>query len=153
MRTAIALTALALSVPVAAKAAGAKLERPSWFIFQSASGFEEPMNTVVRDQATWEAMWGRLHARIGPFKPAPRIDFASKMVLMAALGEQSNGGSSIRIASVKNGSREIVATVERRGSGPGCAVTMAFTQPTDVVVVPASTKPIRWRFRNVVKGC
>ena len=149
MKLMTASAALALSLPLAAAAAAnVALERPSWFIFQSTSGIDEPLNTVVRDQGAWEALWARLHARIGPFKPAPRIDFTKRMVLVTALGERRTGGSYVRIASVADDPREITATVVRSASGRGCAVTLAFTQPTDLVVVPASPKPVRWRFEN-----
>ena len=149
MKTIIVAAALASSVPVAAAAmATLTIERPSWFIFQSSSGIDEPFNTVVRDEATWVALWGRMHARMGPFRPAPHVDFSKRMVLVTALGQRPTGGSSIRIASVANGPREITATVVRSASGRGCGVTMAFTQPTDLVVVPTSSKPVHWRFRN-----
>ncbi len=120
--------------------------------FRYNSGVQTAMRETVRDAAAWRALWTRLTARAGPPAPPPEVDFAREMVLVAALGQRSSGGYSIRIESVRTGS-ELAATVVQSSPGPRCGVTGALTAPADVVIVPRSEAPVRWTVRETVTDC
>lgn len=89
------------------------------------SGFHEPAEFIVLDEASWHSLWSqRLEGR------PPPVDFTRDMVLGVALGERPTGGYAVRIERVE---READGTlnVEVREILPpeGALLTQALTQP------------------------
>ncbi|HXF96223.1 MAG TPA: protease complex subunit PrcB family protein [Gemmatimonadales bacterium] len=100
------------------------------------SGFEEPGRQVIRTQAAWSAFWARLQESITPRPPAPAIDFSRDLVIGAAMGSRGSGGYAIQIAQVAEDQGRLFVAVREVSPGERCGVTLALTQPVDVVRVP-----------------
>ncbi|HEV2145921.1 MAG TPA: protease complex subunit PrcB family protein [Longimicrobiaceae bacterium] len=126
---------------------------PGPYSFTYSSGYHEPARLVVRSEAEWRRVWGKLHERVHPQPELRRVDFSRHAVLVAALGSRSSGGYSILVDSVSDAGGELRAVVRKVSPGAGCVVTQAFTQPVDVVLVPASGKRVRFVERDEVLDC
>ncbi len=111
---------------------------------------------VVRDAATWAQVLPNLDLRTGPGGapgPAPTIDFSKEMALIVCLGGRSSGGYDVRVDQVLDGGSEIVAKAAEEAPGPNCAVTLAFTAPLVVVVIPQDARPVRLEWSKTVRAC
>lgn len=104
------------------------------------SGMHDHTRAVVRDAAAFATLW----RTAWPDEPVPTVDFATRTVLVVAMGEQSSGGFSIRVSEVASEGYGLRALVRSTAPGHGCAVTLALTQPVDFVSVPAVGMAIRF---------
>jgi len=135
---------------------GAGLERfsPSTRAsFRFNSGLQQARYEAIQDPGSWERLWNGITARAGPAPLFPRVDFEREMILLAAMGQRATGGHSIEIASAVPQGSELVVTVIRTAPGRRCGTTQAVSQPADLVKVPATSRPIQWRFEDLVTQC
>lgn len=121
--------------------------------FAYASGFDEPRQFVVRDAAAWQQTWAELWRNNVPAPPLPAVDFASEMIVVAALGTRPTGGYSIFVDSASEGPEGVAVRVRAVSPGSGCAVTLAVTQPVDVARVPRRDGAVVFSQRNEVQDC
>jgi hypothetical protein len=113
------------------------------------SGLAGSLRVVVRDPVDFAELW----KRAWPERPVPSVDFATRTVLAVAMGERATGGYSIEVAAVTAENGRLVALVRSIAPGPGCAVTMALTQPVDFVSVPARAVTVRFDERHAATSC
>jgi hypothetical protein len=107
--------------------------------YRAASGLRDPQRLVVRDSAHWAAVWAQLAAPPTPggrAAPAPRVDFARSMVVVAAMGARPSTGFEIAIDSVYRSGGQLRAAVREREVGPSCGRVSAPRAPTAGVLVP-----------------
>ena len=123
------------------------------YSFAYNSGLDKPARIVVRDDANWQAVWLAIYRGSSTVPPAPTIDFAREMVLVAALGARGSGGYGIMIDRAnETDNRGINVTV--RSIAPGnCVVTAAFTQPIDIARLPIRTGKVEFTERSEVHDC
>jgi hypothetical protein len=107
-------------------------------------GIEEAARRAVRDAQAWAKLWAELQKIVEPVPALPEVDFERQMVLAVFLGQRSSGGHSVRIESVKRDGDELAVSVSVRSPPPGGMVTMALTQPYDIVVVERFDGPVRF---------
>lgn len=110
--------------------------------YLSNSGIREKRVLVVRNDAEWQRAWGTLHANRKPVPALPAIDFAEKIAVVYALGEQVSGGFSVRIISAALSGNNLQLIVEIRRPSPTCIVTSSITAPADVILLPRSEKTV-----------
>lgn len=125
---------------------------PQESAFRFHSGLESPVREVVRDADSWRRIWVRLSGS-GASSPAPDVDFAREMALVAAMGQRSTGGYAIRIESVERAGSGLAVRVVETSPGPTCGTGQALSRPADVVIVPRSALPVQWTVRQVVTDC
>lgn len=121
--------------------------------FRWYSGVTAPQRNVIRSREAFGALWTQLQRGFSPAFPAPGVDFGEEMVLFVALGQRSSGGHAIRIRHVTLQRDTLWVLVQHREPGTGCVVTTAFTQPTDIRVVPRADVPVRYRIQREVTRC
>ena len=112
------------------------------------SRFTDQARIVVRDSILWRAVWTRVAQ--SPGEAPPSVDFHRDVVIAAALGGQRAGCCAIHIDSVVVGWVEVTAYVRSGHAGEGCIVTLGFTEPVDVVRVPATSHPVVFAEHKVV---
>jgi hypothetical protein len=103
------------------------------------SGITTQQRLVVRDAATWASTWQQIVSRIQPPPPVPMVDFASNLVIVAAMGTKPTGGYSIDVDNVRISGPDASISVTEQSPGSGCVVTQAETAPVAVVLVPQFT--------------
>lgn len=97
------------------------------------SGVVAQERLVVRDTATWETVWQRVTCRP---EPAPAIDFATEVVIVAAMGMQNSGGHWIDIDKVHTLNGHAWVSVTESFPGEDCAAAGVLTYPAFMVAAP-----------------
>ncbi len=142
------------------------LAQPSWAVaperaaefegaypFRYYSGVDETERLVIRDAAAWTALWARLSAGMLPQPPLPAVDFATELVLFVSQGAKPTGGHTIDIRAVVQSPGALEVLVESASPGPSCVTTQAFTQATDVLVIPRTPLGVTFLERHRVHQC
>jgi hypothetical protein len=117
------------------------------------SGVTDSVRLVVRDQATWEQTWARIHANMSPVPTIVSPDFNTEVVVVAALGERNSGGYEITVDSVTRHANGAVVHLTRYAPGSRCLTTGALTQPVHAVRMPRAGGPMLFRERQQVRDC
>ena len=124
------------------------------YSFEFYSGLDKPARLVVRDPATWQAIWNQIYLRQTPVPPLPRIDFSHDMILVAALGSRSTGGFSILLGEASEAANDgVTVIVDSSSPGSNCIVTEAFTQPVDIARLPLRDGAVSFVERSHVSDC
>lgn len=106
----------------------------------SMSGIEESRQAVVRSDEEWTKLW-REHAGA---RPAPRVDFATKMVVAVFLGTRPSAGYGVEIVSTRpDGTGLVVSWSERRPSRDAITAQV-LTSPAHFIAVPKVNGTIRF---------
>ncbi len=103
----------------------------------------KPRREVVRDAASWNALWRVMFGNNVPIPDVPEIDFQKHMVIGVFMGTRPSGGYSVKLARIVENDK-IKVFVRQQSPGPDDMVTMALTSPFHVVVVPRSEKPVEF---------
>jgi hypothetical protein len=107
----------------------------------SDSQIIEPRQVVIRSESDWTAFW-RLHS---PDGDAPRVDFASSIVVGVLLGTRPTAGYRVDIVAVRmDGSRAVVEYRERSPS-PGALLAQILTSPFHLVRVAGRPSDVEFR--------
>lgn len=119
--------------------------------FRVNSGLEDRARLVVRDEQTWTQVWSRIVANHSPRPATPRVDFSTKMVLVAAAGTKRSGGHDIEITGFDAAASS--ASVLNVVPGNTCMTTAALTTPVDIVLVPRVAREVAWEERELAREC
>ena len=117
------------------------------------SSFDRPARTVIRDRESWQVAWATLYIGMPPIVAPPTIDFSRSTVVLAALGTRPSGGYDITISRVARDAGVLYVQVTSTSPGDKCGVTLALTQPVDVVVVPHTVDRAVFVERKAVHQC
>ena len=101
---------------------------------------------VIRDAATWQALWSELHA--GSPQPAPAIDFGREMVV-AVLGPGCGGDTTI--SSIERGGLELVVSGETSSCNFKVCGFADFS--VHLVRLPRVEVPVRFNVRRSEGFC
>lgn len=99
------------------------------------SGWTRAQRVLVRDEASWEQLWGRVHTPLASPPPVPPVDFSRQVVVGVAIGSRPTGGFAVDIIGVKRVGDRLIVRLRETQPAPGSMVTEAFTQPYALVVV------------------
>lgn len=121
--------------------------------FAYYSGLDDSARMVVRDAASWRAKWHEINREMRPVPPLPSVDFSREMVVVAALGRRPSGGWSIVVDSALWRSDATEVFVRQLAPGRGCFTSAAISSPVDVVRLPRTDAPVRFRERLVREDC
>jgi hypothetical protein len=121
--------------------------------FGQHSGLRESARLVVRDPDRFTQLWNEAWAGVQPPPPLPAVDFEREMVIVAVMGEQASGGFTIEVTGALDAGGEVKVGVRRSRPAPGCPVTLALTQPLDVVKLPRRASPVTFDEAEQVVDC
>lgn len=118
------------------------------------SGLTTPALFTVSHQAEWEAVWAQVASPYRPPPALPDVNFTAKRVLVAASGAHGTCGFVILIDSVVSYEAAEVAYVTMLEPGNQCGVTLAESEPVDIVRVPfVPSQPFTFQTRTVAPDC
>jgi hypothetical protein len=100
------------------------------------SGYQAPARLIIADEQAWAAAWATIHLGNSEQPPLPAINFASSVLVLAAMGERPSTGYSVTILEVRASSGTLNVTVRERSPGSSCFTGAAMTSPVHVVEVP-----------------
>ncbi len=117
------------------------------------SGITERRRSVIVDQAAWEALWDEIQTFVMPKPPVPSIDFGSRMVILATMGERTSGGHSISVIEVAEDQENLYVVVEEATPGVECMTTDVITTPAVAVSVPRSSGTVLFVEQEIAYPC
>jgi len=117
---------------------------------RQSTGITAERRLVIRTQGELEAFWAEM-LRDRPYFAPPEIDFASEMVVAAAMGPRANLGYRVTLESLAREGARWNAVVLSRSPGSCMAQDMA-TSPVDAMRVPRAAE-VRFEERTDVASC
>jgi PrcB C-terminal len=99
------------------------------------SGIRGPLQTVIRNQDEWKALWKRHSSTDTNPSPAPIVDFNREMVVGIFLGEKRTGGYEVEIVRTEQRDSLLYFYYREKSPPPGAMVTQALTQPFHLVKI------------------
>ena len=117
------------------------------------SGFDRPVRAVIRDKESWRVAWTTLYVGMSPVVVPPTIDFTRSTVILVALGTRGSGGYDITVSRVARDAGVLYVQVTSTSPGDRCGVTLALTEPVDVVVVPHTVNRVVFVEKRQVLQC
>lgn len=112
-------------------------------------GFMGKQNIVITSQEKLEEVWNEAYSNYMKKPAVPVLNFENKMVLLTTMGEQNNGGFSIKVASITEHENNVMVIVEENIPDNNCMTTSVITYPYEIVEMPTTIKKIV--FKNVEK--
>jgi hypothetical protein len=100
---------------------------------EASSGLHEARREAVRDEEAWARLWADTHESVTPQPPLPPVDFSRDMLIAVATGTRPTGGFDIKIRGVALRGERLEVVVHETCPAPGAAVTLALTQPVEIV--------------------
>ena len=104
------------------------------------SGTRGPLQTVIRNQDEWKALWKRHSSTEANPPPAPLIDFDREMAVGVFLGEKHTGGYEVEIVRAERRDSALYVYYREKSPPPGTMVTQALIQPFHLVKFPKYEK-------------
>jgi len=117
------------------------------------SGIRERRREVIADAAAWAALWEEMQSLVVPTPPVPEIDFASRMVVFASMGERSSGGYSIEVPEAAQEDGTLFVVVEEATPGIQCTTTDVISTPAVAVSVPRTASAVLFVDREIAYPC
>ena len=105
------------------------------------SGIRDSLQTVIRNQDEWKALWKRHSSTDTNPSPTPIIDFNCEMVVGIFLGEKNTGGYEIEIVRAERRNSSLYFYYREKSPPPSAMVTQALTQPFHLVRVAKYDNP------------
>ena len=121
--------------------------------YRMTSGLRERERIVVRDSASWLALWPRIVGSHRPVSAVPAVNFANEMLIVVSMGTRSSGGYVIAIDSVAVAGDSLRVVVREQSPGPRCGTTAALSSPAALARVDRSELPVSFVTREVVRDC
>jgi hypothetical protein len=115
------------------------------------SGYTEPAERVLRDQAAYAQAWLTIHEGLAEDPPA--VDFRREMVVLLALGERPTGGFTTQLEEFVREGDDARVRYSIAAPGRECMTTQAMTAPVDLVRVPRVEGAVGFERRQVVRPC
>ena len=117
------------------------------------SGITQRRRSVIVDQAEWATLWDEIQTFVMPKPAAPSIDFGSRMVILATMGERTSGGHSISVIEVAEDQEKLYVVVEEATPGVECMTTDVITSPAVAVSVPRSSGTVLFVEQEIAYPC
>jgi hypothetical protein len=117
------------------------------------SGIQVPQRMVIRDEATWEAVWAQLQGASTSSLPMPQIDFTKNMILVATLGTKPTSGYTVTFGPTYETDTQVTAYVQKTVPGRKCGTAEMVTHPFSVASLPRTDLVVKFVETEEVKDC
>lgn len=140
--------AVVLGLVLAACGGGGEEDAPTVRVstvdLSSMSGFRAAQGAVVRDDAQWRPLWVQHKSYLRPIPELPALDFTRHEVLAVFVGDRPNGCYAVQITEVRDLPTERLVRYRLDEPRDNQPCTLALTQPSHLVMAPASRLPVRF---------
>lgn len=127
-------------------------EGPVGALLAGQTGLLAPERLVVRDSATWAALWQRIARPVLPPMPVPPVDFGRDVLVVAATGQVSEGWD-VSVPMVTAYPDSLVAVVHvRSGRWPVCQADGGLA-PVAVIRVPRDPRHVVFHETAAHRAC
>lgn len=107
----------------------------------SDSGIVDARRTIVRDPASWRALWA---AHAGPDATAPPVDFRARLVAAVFAGERPSPGHAVEIIKAEMEAGALVLTVLEQAPPRGMAAAQILVSPFQIVTLSRVEGEVRF---------
>lgn len=116
------------------------------------SGITNQRIEVISRQARWAEVWDAITAPMSPKPPLPSVDFDNRLLVLAALGEQSDSCKNVRVDSVERRGGTLLITAAETRPPATCTCPPIVVQPVHVVSIPRAATDASFTWRTVILG-
>jgi hypothetical protein len=117
------------------------------------SDYNKAQNLVISTQAEMDAAWMMMFGKYPRKPPIPMVDFETKQLLLVTMGEQPNGGYSIKVSSIVKSPKGMVVTIEDAKPGKTCNNTSALIYPFQLIEMPKTDEKLSYLRVSKVNDC
>lgn len=115
-----------------------------------AAGITGRINEAFVDRPSYDAFRHMISAGTTPAPAAPAVDFSNDMVIAVSPGQMPTGGYSVDITGVADRGTKVVVTIVV--TGPTGPVTMALTEPYQIIRIARTDLPIEYVWEERLSG-
>ncbi len=119
----------------------------------ATSVFPYPATLVIRDEASWENLWGQMNANVSPAPPLPAVDFNRELVVLAATGTRPNEDYWVAIDGATESGAAVTVDVIMTSPGSDCAPWPIVTSRAYIASIPTTDKPVHFKVQHRVHFC
>jgi hypothetical protein len=114
------------------------------------SGYTTAGSRVIKDAATWAAVWA-IHTSFYGTPPAPpAVDFSKNMVIGVYIGSRPSGCYATDIVNVDRSGARLNILRSDTLPGPASACTSVITSPAEFIVLERSDAPLEFGADSIV---
>jgi hypothetical protein len=117
------------------------------------SAIETPRQTIIRDQAAFDALWAEHSTHENPAPKIPSVNFAADSVVAVFAGHQPSGGHALALTDLNKTSGGWELRLSLISPGPDCMTTQVMTQPWVMVRVPGHELPVNIQITPTKRSC
>ena len=114
-------------------------------LYDDQTGYRDSVTMVVRDLATWGAVWRQANENQASVPQIPAVDFSTHMVLVVGAGRM-RPGDQIRVDSIGVRGNAFIAVVRITEE---CQPFPADVYPLEIVKAPRETREVLFDIRRV----
>lgn len=114
-------------------------------LYDDQTGYRDSVTMVVRDPATWGAVWRTANENQASVPPLPAVDFATHMVLVVGAGRM-RPGDQIRVDSLGVRGNAFIVVVRITEE---CQPFPADVYPLEIVKAPKHDREVLFDVRRV----
>lgn len=107
------------------------------------SGIEEKQFVVLNEPEEYAEFWNKVYSIYHPIPEIPEIDFQNYTLVGVFIGIVSTGGYSVEIIEIIETRGELLVNYKINRPGADDYVTMALSQPYQMVLIPKTNKAIK----------
>lgn len=116
------------------------------------------MHQIVQDAGEFKRIWRILYPTCTyesyvHAPKSPEINFSKEVVVVAALGQENNGGYAIRVIEVVQGDGQVEVLVKMTAPATGCYVTASVIWTIDIIRMEIPSKPVSIPANNETTDC
>lgn len=108
----------------------------------AASGIADPQEIVIESEQEWQKLWER-HDPSG--SAAPRVDFATQVVVGIFAGQRPTAGYQVQIVKVEREKNRIIVIYQLKSPPTDALVAQVLTQPFIIIRIPRLNLPIQFK--------
>jgi hypothetical protein len=119
--------------------------------------FDKPIHVAIRTPAEWLAFtkspgdWPPQNTTPAPQPPIAEIDFDRYSLVIIGIGART--GYQLAISDIRDLPNEIQVRYAVLQPGPNCAVAQVLGHPSVSVLIPKTTKPVRFNETAAAIDC
>jgi hypothetical protein len=107
------------------------------------SAIEEKQFVVLNEPEEYAEFWNKVYSIYHPIPEIPEIDFQNYTLVGVFIGTLSTGGYSVEIIEIIETRGEVFVHYKINQPGANDYVTMALSQPYQMVLIPKTNKYIK----------
>jgi hypothetical protein len=134
-------------------AAGASAAAFELLVDGDSHGTYPRQEEVIRDQASWQRYWARIHAATGTVPPLIPINFATSDVIAISQGSQPTAGYSYRVTGITTGPAGTAVNITEVTPTITCHVAQMQSNRYFIVGTTKLPEPVIFRTTRDYRRC